>query len=54
MSECDCVLEGDTPASEPRCGDTNGGMHCTRPEGHDGPHSACNPAEHPATTWEAE
>lgn len=28
---------------------------CTRPDGHDGPHSACVPGgEHPVHVWEAE
>jgi hypothetical protein len=25
---------------------------CTRPPGHDGPHSACTPSEHPIEWWE--
>jgi hypothetical protein len=38
----DCLAEG-----------PNGDL-CTRPEGHDGPHTACNVVEHPGTTWSDE
>lgn len=57
---CDCVLEGDSPSSLDRCGETYhisdkvGELACTRPAGHDGPHSACTPAEHPAGVWDDE
>lgn len=55
---CDCVMEGETDASVDRCGDhvelPTTGYICTRPAGHDGPHTACNVSEHPAWVWSAE
>lgn len=53
MSECDCVIK-----KEPRdvnCSDTSpDGYVCTKPEGHDGRHSACGVTEdeHPIEVWE--
>lgn len=59
LAPCDCPFEGDTPASESRCSaststEDRSRWLCTRPEGHDGPHSACLPNEHPVHTWEGE
>jgi len=49
---CDCVMEGDTDASVDRCDARGpGGVMCTRPAGHDGKHTACNVAQHPAEVW---
>lgn len=50
---CECALRADHGDADP-CHATDGWAACTRPAGHDGPHSACTPAEHPATTWEAD
>lgn len=55
MTECNCVSEG-TDRDE-NCGssteDPDGHRWlCTKPEGHIGPHSACNLVKHPAWTWE--
>lgn len=34
------------------CGDESpDGLRCTRPEGHDGPHSGCNIGSHPVDVW---
>lgn len=52
---CDCPMEGETDAAVQRCNaDSPNGAMCTRPDGHDGPHTACNVLEHPTETWEAD
>lgn len=52
-TECDCPMQGETPADEERCMDEKEqGVICSKPDGHDGPHAACNVAEHPMEVWE--
>lgn len=49
---CDCPMRGETDASADRCSeDGPNGCVCTRPDGHDGPHTACNVIEHPSEVW---
>lgn len=59
---CDCPIKGESDPEAERCmaegvfrsrhgdGETYA-QHCTRPEGHDGPHSACSVSKHPAEIW---
>lgn len=49
---CECLLHADHGDRE-ECLDEcpNTGLKCSRPEGHDGPHAGCTPAEHPAMAW---
>lgn len=53
---CDCPAP-DTPVSPAEwCGvlhttEDRYRWVCSRREGHDGPHSACVPDEHPAAVW---
>jgi len=50
---CDCALEGESNPDAARCHASGpDGVICSRPDGHDGPHAACNPVEHPVATWE--
>jgi len=30
------------------------GYHCSRPEGHDGPHVACGTSSHQIATWDTD
>lgn len=59
---CNCPSKGDTDAEVERCRveqefesrhehDEPYRLVCTRPAGHDGPHSACTVYHHPAETW---
>lgn len=56
MSEdaCECPIkepkahEGTTSVCMAGGGD---GLTCSRPLGHDGPHAACSPSQHPRRTW---
>jgi len=52
MSECQCLVEREQD-DQPNCGaESPSGSLCTRPEGHDGSHSACSVAQHPVEVWE--
>lgn len=49
---CNCPMKGETDSSVERCSAPGpDGVRCTRPDGHDGQHTACNVLEHPATVW---
>ena len=49
---CECAMEGGTPVNVDRCDDKNEGRFtCTRPVGHDGPHTSCSVIEHPVEVW---
>jgi len=52
---CECIIRSDWPDGAVSCSAEldapDGTFRCSRPEGHDGPHAACSPAEHPALTW---
>jgi len=48
----DCCPRADAyPGDTPTCNASNGGVSCTRPVGHAGPHTACNVARHQIETW---
>lgn len=52
MSECNCILKGDHRGEGGLCNEkSDGGNLCSKPQGHDGPHSACTTAVHPVETW---
>jgi hypothetical protein len=49
-SECNCSLKGEDRDST--CLARSPEMHhCTKPSGHDGPHSACSGTKHPFNVW---
>lgn len=62
---CECGMKNDPDSEQDRCRaegtfesrhehDDAFTLTCTRPAGHDGPHSACTVAAHPAKTWPQE
>lgn len=52
-SECNCIIEGDDhDHSDEMCEAVNKDSQvCTKPEGHDGPHSTCTLRKHPFAVW---
>jgi transcriptional regulator with XRE-family HTH domain len=53
--ECRCAAENDWEDGQKQCLATGpAGTFCAAPAGHDGPHVACNPVEHPAEVWDRE
>lgn len=53
---CECVVRGHHGPDDTEClaefGLSDGGrLLCSRPEGHDGPHAACNRRKHPILAW---
>lgn len=51
---CECLAGRGHPARHCSSVSPDGSLTCTRPDGHDGPHSGCGIArdEHPMGTWE--
>lgn len=56
MSECNCILEGDDDRPDTACNEKSpdGTLLCSKPDGHDGPHAACNFHIHPVDVWEVD
>ena len=54
IEECKyCFRKKNVSSCEAREGESNGGMYCTRPKGHEGPHVACGTRnDHELETWE--
>lgn len=51
-NHCECALRTDWGPEDVECSAEHPeGYICTRPEGHDGPHSGCYPNRHPAVVW---
>lgn len=49
---CECrPLRGNGRDGGENCGAERDGFTCTRPAGHDGPHTACQFFNHPAKEW---
>lgn len=51
VDECQCVLRRETDDQSVCYAESDGGNLCGKPEGHDGPHAACNVVEHPMEVW---
>lgn len=56
MTECNCPLKADEDRGMSACNAEHpeSDFLCSKPEGHNGPHAACNVVEHPVATWEQE
>jgi len=56
MSECECVIQSESDHVHAGVCNVESpeGNLCSRPSGHDGPHSACNVSQHPIETWGGE
>lgn len=49
---CECIMARDVGEALACKADGPGEAICTRPAGHDGPHTSCTPNEHPDRVWE--
>jgi len=52
MSECNCPIRPDDGRDATACNvESPDGNLCSKPKGHDGPHTACSVFEHPVEVW---
>ena len=49
---CECMMRRESDNTTLCDARSDDGNLCTRPNGHDGPHSACSVASHPIEVWE--
>lgn len=53
--ECNCIIDPDEGRDDTVCNtESDNGNLCGKPEGHDGPHAACDIQTHPVEVWRGE